>query len=66
MFDPAKFGKWAHKALQVDEVTMARARKVAALYRRGTTEGERAAAYNRLEAIATAAKTDVATLLRCC
>lgn len=64
-FDPAKFGKWAHKALQIDGATMDRARKVLALVDRGATEGERSAALARLQAIASQCRTDVNTLRRC-
>lgn len=64
-FDPASFGKWAHKALQIDTDTMERARKVAALYHRGATHGERDAARNRLQAIAARAGVDTDTLLKC-
>lgn len=63
-FDPAAFGKWAHKALQIDAVTMARARKVLALVDRGATEGERSAAAARLRDIAKAARVDHDTLVR--
>lgn len=47
-FDPSRFGKWAHKAIQMDAGLMEKAKKVMALYIRGATEGERNAAYSRL------------------
>lgn len=64
-FNPAAFGKWAHKAIQVDAGTMERARKVAALYHRGATQGERDAALARLQVIAARAGVDAEMLLKC-
>ena len=62
-FDPAKFGKWAHKALQLDPATVRRARKLVALYLRPGTEGERAAARARLAVISDRANVPLETLM---
>lgn len=58
-WDPSRFGKWAHKALQVEASTVERARKVLALQERGATDGEKAAAADRLAAIASKAGISV-------
>jgi len=63
-FDPSKFGKWAHKAIQMDAASIDRARKVHALYVRGATDGEKAAAFNRLGAIAEASNVKVEMLIK--
>ena len=63
-FDPSKFGKWAHKALQIDPATIERSRKVLALYERPGTEGERLAAAGRLNSIAQQAGVELDVLIR--
>lgn len=63
-FDPTKFGKWTHKALQVEADTVKRGRKVLALDLRPGTEGERLAAAGRLNSIAERAGIDLETLVK--
>jgi hypothetical protein len=63
-FDPTRFGKWSHKALQLDAATVDRSRKVLALYLQPGTEGERLAAAGRLAEIAARAGIEMETLVK--
>lgn len=63
-FDPSKFGKWSHKAIQMDKAVLERAKKVNALYVRGATDGEKSAAFNRLNSIAVASNVQIDMLLK--
>lgn len=63
-FAERNFGKWSHKATGLDAKQIDRARKVYALAVGGATEGERAAAMDRLTAIAAEARGGLDTLVR--
>ncbi len=63
-FAERNFGKWQHKALGLDAKQMDRARKVHALAIGGATDGEKAAAMDRLSAIAADANGGLENLMR--
>jgi hypothetical protein len=63
-FAERNFGKWSHKATGLDPKQIDRARKVYALAIGGATEGEKAAAMDRLTAIAAEARGGLDTLVR--
>lgn len=63
-FAERNFGKWSHKAIGLDTKQIDRARKVYALVVAGATEGEKAAAMDRLTSIATEARGGVDNLIR--
>lgn len=63
-FAERNFGKWSHKATGLDAKQIDRARKVYALATRGATEGEKAAAMDRLASIATDVRGGVDMLIK--
>lgn len=63
-FAERNFGKWSHKATGLNTKQIERARKVYALAVGGATEGEKAAALDRLTAIAADARGGVKNLVR--
>jgi hypothetical protein len=63
-FSERNFGKWQHKALGLDAKQIDRARKVHALAIAGATDGEKAAAMDRLTSIAANASGGLPNLLR--
>lgn len=63
-FAERSFGKWQHKALGLDAKQIERARKVHALVVAGATDGEKAAAMDRLQSIAVNANGGIENLMK--